>query len=66
VGARAEQVLGRPLRSNYLRAGPVPHRGVKYDKQRGLAGAQAKAVAPPAAPVEEPTAAPTQGPAARA
>lgn len=36
VGARAEQVLGRRLRSNLLLAGPVPHRGIVWDKQRGI------------------------------
>jgi hydroxymethylglutaryl-CoA lyase len=39
LGARAESVLGRRLRSNFLQAGPVPHGGVVYDKQRGIAGA---------------------------
>ncbi len=38
LGARAEDVLGRRLRSNFLMAGPVPHRGVVYDKQRGILG----------------------------
>jgi hydroxymethylglutaryl-CoA lyase len=39
LGARAESVLGRRLRSNFLQAGPVPHAGIVYDKQRGIAGA---------------------------
>ncbi|MBS1148341.1 MAG: AMP-binding protein [Myxococcaceae bacterium] len=41
LGARAEEVLGRKLRSNYILAGPVPHQGVVYDKQRGLVDARA-------------------------
>jgi hydroxymethylglutaryl-CoA lyase len=36
LGARAEAVLGRNLRSNYILAGPVPHQGIRYDKQRGI------------------------------
>ena len=41
LGARAEAVLGRNLRSNYILAGPVPHRGIVYDKQRGILGTRA-------------------------
>jgi hypothetical protein len=37
LGARAEEVLGRKLRSNYLLAGPVPHQGIVWDKQKGIA-----------------------------
>lgn len=36
LGMRAEEVLGRRLRSNYILAGPVPHNGIVYDKQRGI------------------------------
>lgn len=36
LGGRAEQVIGRKLRSNFILAGPVPHRGIVYDKQRGI------------------------------
>jgi hypothetical protein len=46
VGARAEELLGRSLRSNFLLAGPVPHRGREYDKNRGIvqpAGAEVRA-----------------------
>lgn len=32
VGRRAEEILGRKLRSNFLDAGPVPHAGIDYDK----------------------------------
>jgi hydroxymethylglutaryl-CoA lyase len=56
VGARAEQVLGRRLRSNYLLAGPVPHQGVQYDKQKGLVSTAAAPAAPTPAPHEQPAA----------
>ena len=36
AGHRAEEILERRLRSNFLAAGPVPHGGVKYDKEKGL------------------------------
>lgn len=36
LGVSAEEVLGRKLRSNYILAGPVPHQGIVYDKQRGI------------------------------
>jgi hydroxymethylglutaryl-CoA lyase len=36
LGSRAEAVLGRKLRSNYILAGPVPHQGIVYDKQKGI------------------------------
>lgn len=36
AGRRAEEVLGRQLRSNFLQAGPVPHHGIQYDKQAGI------------------------------
>jgi len=36
LGGRAEEVLGRRLRSNYLLAGPVPHTGIVYDKDHGI------------------------------
>ncbi len=38
TGLRAEEVLGRQLRSNYLHAGPVPHTGIVYDKEKGILG----------------------------
>ena len=37
LGHRAEELIGRPLRSNFLHAGPVPHRGRDWDKRAGLA-----------------------------
>ncbi len=36
AGHRAEEILERRLRSNFLSAGPVPHGGLKYDKEKGL------------------------------
>jgi len=36
VGRRSEEVLGRKLRSNFIDAGPVPHQGVTYDKEKGI------------------------------
>ncbi len=36
VGARAEELLGRRLRSNFLLAGPVPHQGIAWDKKLGI------------------------------
>ncbi|RMD84342.1 MAG: hydroxymethylglutaryl-CoA lyase [Candidatus Dadabacteria bacterium] len=36
LGRRAEEILGRRLRSNFINAGPVPHRGVVYDEKRGI------------------------------
>lgn len=36
AGKRAEEVLGRRLRSNFISAGPVPHGGIKYDKEKGI------------------------------
>ena len=36
AGKRAEEVLGQRLRSNYILAGPVPHGGIRYDRQRGI------------------------------
>lgn len=47
LGKRAEECVGRTLRSNYLLAGPVPHRGVVWDKAKGLADS---AAAPPPQP----------------
>lgn len=38
AGRRAEEVLGRKLRSNFLNAGPVPHQGIDYDKAKGILG----------------------------
>lgn len=36
LGLRAEEILGRRLRSNYVLAGPVPHQGIVYDKKAGI------------------------------
>jgi hydroxymethylglutaryl-CoA lyase len=36
AGHRAEEILERRLRSNFLSAGPVPHGGLEYDKEKGL------------------------------
>ena len=36
AGKRAEEILGRKLRSNLIDAGPVPHQGIKYDKEKGI------------------------------
>lgn len=36
AGRRAEEILGRKLRSNFLDAGPVPHHGIRYDKRKGI------------------------------
>ena len=36
MGRRAEEILGRKLRSNFLDAGPVPHTGITYDKEKGI------------------------------
>ena len=36
MGRRAEEILGRKLRSNFLDAGPVPHKGIVYDKDEGI------------------------------
>src|SRR4051812_29683430 len=47
LGTRAEELLGRQLRSNFLLAGPVPHRGREYDKSRGIAEAGASQAATP-------------------
>ncbi len=38
AGRRAEEILGRKLRSNFIDAGPVPHRGIVYDKEKGIVG----------------------------
>jgi hydroxymethylglutaryl-CoA lyase len=38
LGDRAESVIGRKLRSNYILAGPVPHQGRPYDKHAGAVG----------------------------
>ena len=34
VGQRAEETPGLELRSDFIDAGPVPHRGIAYDKQK--------------------------------
>ena len=36
AGKRAEEILGRKLRSNFIDAGPVPHKGINYDKEKGI------------------------------
>ncbi|MGW8195015.1 MAG: hydroxymethylglutaryl-CoA lyase [Desulforhopalus sp.] len=36
AGKRAEKILGRRLRSNFINAGPVPHGGILYDKEKGI------------------------------
>jgi hydroxymethylglutaryl-CoA lyase len=36
AGKRAEEILGRKLRSNFVDAGPVPHQGILYDKEQGI------------------------------
>jgi hydroxymethylglutaryl-CoA lyase len=36
MGKRAEEILDRPLRSNLLRAGLVPHTGIHWDKRFGI------------------------------
>jgi len=36
AGKRAEEILGRKLRSNFIDAGPVPHHGIVYDKAKGI------------------------------
>jgi len=36
AGQRAEEILDRRLRSNFLTAGPVNHKGIKYDKEKGI------------------------------
>jgi hydroxymethylglutaryl-CoA lyase len=56
VGARAEQVLGRRLRSNFLLAGPVPHQGIVWDKQRGILGPKGEPMPTVEAPAPQPTA----------
>jgi hydroxymethylglutaryl-CoA lyase len=36
AGKRAEEILGRKLRSNFIDAGPIPHQGIRYDKEQGI------------------------------
>ncbi len=36
AGKRAEEILKRKLRSNFVDAGPVPHQGIQYDKEKGI------------------------------
>ena len=36
AGKRSEVILGRKLRSNFVDAGPVPHQGIRYDKEKGI------------------------------
>ena len=40
AGHRVEEILGRRLRSNFLTAGPVPHAGIRYDKEIGIVEAR--------------------------
>lgn len=40
-GRRAEEILERRLRSNFLDAGPVPHQGIVWDKEKGIQGVNA-------------------------
>ncbi len=41
LGGRAEEVIGRQLRSNFILAGPVPHQGIVYDKTKGIVDTRA-------------------------
>jgi hydroxymethylglutaryl-CoA lyase len=41
AGKRAEEVLNRQLRSNYIHAGPVPHSGIEWNKDDGIVKARA-------------------------
>jgi hydroxymethylglutaryl-CoA lyase len=36
AGKRSEEILGRRLRSNFIAAGPVPHQGIGYSKEKGI------------------------------
>jgi hypothetical protein len=36
AGKRAEEILEKKLRSNFIDAGPVPHHGIQYDKAKGI------------------------------
>ena len=51
---RAEEILGRRLRSNYLLAGPVPHQGIIYDKRSGILGSRASGMNDSPASAETP------------
>lgn len=55
AGKRAEECVGRPLRSNYILAGPVPHQGVQWDKTRGLTDTATGSEALPPPPSNEST-----------
>jgi hydroxymethylglutaryl-CoA lyase len=50
LGQRAEQLIGRTLRSNYILAGPVPHQGVNWDKAKGITGPAVAAATKPTQP----------------
>lgn len=39
-GHRAEQILERKLRSNFIDIGPVPHKGIVWDKEKGILGSK--------------------------
>lgn len=36
AGKRAEEIIGRRLRSDFLLAGPVPHHGLLWDREKGI------------------------------
>ena len=36
IGRRAEEILGRRLRSDTVTAGLVPHKGIEWDKSAGI------------------------------
>ena len=36
AGKRFEEILGRKLRSNFVDTGPVPHQGMRYDKEKDI------------------------------
>jgi len=59
LGTRAEELIGRRLRSNFLLAGPVPHRGTSWDKGAGL-GAGPIAPEAPAQGAKVPVSVPAQ------
>ncbi len=36
LGKRATEALGLKPRSEFIDAGPIPHQGIVYDKQKGV------------------------------
>jgi hydroxymethylglutaryl-CoA lyase len=56
LGEKAESVLGRRLRSNYVLAGPVPHQGIQWDKKLGILGPKAAVQVVPAPRPSQPSA----------